>query len=251
MTLHTNDETEDFTPYQVNSRREVVSILRNVAEHNQLVRMQANKGADSAMTSILAVDEFEVIIDCASSAVINQRLLESNEIAFDTALDSIRITFSVPSAESCLHDDRPALRIPLPTNLVRLQRREFYRVKTPVTNPVRCTILLPGEDGAEGLTIVAPLYNVSGGGIAIIDEKKQIDVDFSHVYENCRIDFPGGAVVVSLQVRSAQNITLVNGKQIRRLGCEFVNPSRGTEAAIQRYITKLEREQNARATGLS
>jgi hypothetical protein len=51
-------------------------------------------------------------------------------------------------------------------------------------------------------------------------------------------------------VRNLMNITMLNNKTNRRLGCEFVGISRGNLAAVQKYITKLERERNARLAGL-
>lgn len=252
LNIDADADAEDLTRYQLKSRREILSLLRNVAMHNQLIRMQANNGVDSVLTSILEVDgdTDTVIIDCASIALLNQRLLESKDIAFDTALDNIRILFRTPSVEHCIYDNRPAFRIALPDSVIRLQRREFYRVKTPVANPVHCTLTIRGEK-EETITVVAPLYNISGGGISIIDEKKQIDADFGRIYPDCCIDFPGSHAVVSLRVRSAQHFTLANGKRIHRLGFEYVNPSPAATTAIQRYITKLQRDQNARETGLA
>jgi c-di-GMP-binding flagellar brake protein YcgR len=43
---------------------------------------------------------------------------------------------------------------------------------------------------------------------------------------------------------------LANGKRKRRLGLEFVGLPSSMLAAVQRYIMKLEREQNARKSGL-
>jgi len=39
-----------------------------------------------------------------------------------------------------------------------------------------------------------------------------------------------------------QDITLPNGKSIRRLGCLFVDLPKSMMNAVQRYITRLERE---------
>jgi c-di-GMP-binding flagellar brake protein YcgR len=45
-------------------------------------------------------------------------------------------------------------------------------------------------------------------------------------------------------------MTMLNNKTNRRLGCQFVDISRGNMASVQRYITRLERERNARMAGL-
>jgi c-di-GMP-binding flagellar brake protein YcgR len=250
MTLASDYEQEDMEPYRVRSRREIISLLRNIGERNQLVRMVINNGADTVVTSILDVDESDdtVMLDCAPTATMNHRVLESESLAFETVLDSIRILFDAPGIDSITYDNLPAFVIPLPQSLIRLQRREFYRVPTPLTNPVTCTIPVKTED--QVIQVNATLHNISGGGISIVDEKKLIDPTFGQIYDNCRINLPGGPITVSLQIRNLLELTLTNGKSIHRLGCQFVNPSNGTLAAVQKYITKLEREQNARTTGI-
>jgi c-di-GMP-binding flagellar brake protein YcgR len=109
---------------------------------------------------------------------------------------------------------------------------------------------VPREDGYGSITVVLTLQNVSGGGIAMVDEKKLLDPTIGRIYKDCRIDLPGGTLVVAtLQIRNAQEITLANGKSIRRLGCLFLDLPKSMMNAVQRYITKMEREQNAKATG--
>lgn len=252
MTFPNDDDTPDLSRYQVNSRREIISLLRTVGKRNQLVNMQANHGADSVVTSILDVDDAQnsVILDCAPSAATNQRILASDEVHFETLLENIRILFAVSRMEICMHDDRPAFRIPLPQSLIRLQRREYYRVPAPMTNPVKCTIRMVDAEG-EASGVAVPLFNVSGGGVAVVDEKKLLPENIGAIFEKCRLDLPGSALEVTLQLRNVHDIKLSNGKQTRRLGFMFINPSNVTMVAILRYITKLERELNARATGLN
>jgi len=252
MPFHTADN-EDLSQYAVQSRREIVNLLRSIGAHNQLVRMQANNGADSVVTSILEVDEARnlVIIDRAPGATTNQRILDSEDIAFDTVLENIRILFSAQTVQSCVHDGRPALCIALPASLVRLQRREFYRVATPISNPVRCMMLIQQEDDHGPLSVGLPLFNISAGGIGVTDEKNAVPKIIGTTYDKCRLDLPGGAVDVGLRLMNAREVALATGKSSRRLGFMFGNLSNQTPASIQRYITKLEREQNARATGMS
>ncbi|CAL62024.1 Conserved hypothetical protein [Herminiimonas arsenicoxydans] len=250
MTLASEYENDDLNPYRVNSRREVIALLRSIGERNQLVRMLINHGNDTIVTSILQIDETAntVLLDCAPTAIMNQRVLNSEKLSFETVLENIRILFNSPAAQSCIYENLPAFIIPLPTSVIRLQRREFYRVSTPVTNPVYCTIPVKTED--QIIPVVVPLHNISGGGLSVVDEKKLIDSTPGRIYENCRLDLPGGVVTLALQVRNQLEVTLTNGKSIHRLGCAFVDPSNGALAAVQKYITKLERDQNAKATGL-
>jgi hypothetical protein len=57
-------------------------------------------------------------------------------------------------------------------------------------------------------------------------------------------------VVTGLEIRNTFDVTLLNNKTARRFGCMFVGISRGNLGNVQRYITKLERERNARLAGL-
>jgi hypothetical protein len=42
-------------------------------------------------------------------------------------------------------------------------------------------------------------------------------------------------------------MTLLNGKQMMRVGCQFVRPSMSALALIQRYMMRLERDKKSRA----
>ncbi|HJV52673.1 MAG TPA: flagellar brake protein [Noviherbaspirillum sp.] len=252
MAFEFDDDTLDLSRYRVYSRREIINLLRTLSARNQLVRMQANNGADAVITSILEVDETNdnVIIDRAPSATTNQRILESDEIAFETVLENIRILFFASHVHSCTHDERPALCMTIPESLIRLQRREYYRVPTPVATPVRCTFTIPDETGQAAGAVAVPLHNISAGGIAVADEKKLIPASLGAIFEKCRIDLPGGAIEVKLELMNINDLKLTSGKTTRRLGFMFVDIPNATLSAVQRYITKLEREQNARATGM-
>lgn len=243
--------SENQSAYQVHSRREIIALLRGIGEQHQLITMLINGGADVVVTSILEVDDANdaVIIDCAPSALLNRRIVETDDISFEAALDKIRILFSAPGADTCLHEGRPALRIAIPTTMIRLQRREYYRVNTPIDHPLRCSIPLPPDLGASIYAV--PLVDISCGGIAILDEKKMLGNTHGREYKDCHIDLPGiEAITVTLQIRNSQELTLFNGKTNRRLGCMFIELSNAMLAVVQRYIMHIERERNAKLHGL-
>lgn len=240
--------TEIQNHYEVNSVREITSILRSLSEKNQLIRMIINGGDEVIVTTILDIEDDSVIIDRAPDSGLNRRIIDASNISFETNLNRITILFSAKYAESCTFEDRQALRIELPTSLIRLQRREFYRINTPVTNPVRCSI--PLAEAPNGIYTV-PLVDISCGGIAILDEKKILDKTAGLEYKNCKIDLHGvGIIVTTLQVRNSQDMTLLNNKTNRRLGCQFMELPSATLSNIQRYIMKLERERNSKINGL-
>ncbi len=252
MQTQDNSLMENWHDYEVDSRREIVSLLRAIGEKNQLIRMLVRGEADVCVTSILDVDPDtnSVYFDCSIEADQNRRILEAERLSFETTLDKIRILFSTEGAQATTYDGGPALLVEIPPTLIRLQRREYYRMATPVSNPVRANIPIPPELG--GGNAMVPLADISCGGIAVLDNQLVLGNTIGHKYTNCRIDLPDiGLVTTGLRIRNSMELTLLNNKTNRRLGCEFIDISRGNLALVQRYITKLERERNARLAGLS
>lgn len=243
---------ENWHDFEVSSPREIASLLRNIGEKNQLIRMLIHGEADVCVTSILQVDPETdtVILDRSVDRAQNERILQAKRLSFETTLDKIRILFASETVSETTYEDAPALKISIPRTMVRLQRREFYRMATPVSNPVRALIPLPEDLG--GGTAAFPLADISCGGIAILDNKLELANTIGVTFLNCRIDLPdSGTVTANLRVCNSLDITLLNNKTNRRLGCQFVDISRANLAMVQRYITKLERERNARIAGLS
>lgn len=244
--------TDNLDPYRVRSRREIIFVLNGVRSQRQLVKMSPGGSADAVLTSILAVDESDgsIWFDAAPSKTQNHRLANCDHISFETKLDQIRVLFKTEQAEPGDYQGYPALRVPLPESIIRIQRREYYRVTIPRTTPVLCAFTPPGTE-AKPLDKPAMLnmLNISMGGLAVIDEQNMLDDTAGAIYENCVLALPGGSITVSLEIKNTAHIKLASGKMVRHIGCRFANISNAMLAVVQRYILKLERDQNAKMTG--
>lgn len=244
--------TENQSPYQVESRREIIALLRGFKEKNQLISMFINNGAEVFITSVLEVDDTNnvVIIDSAPGVEANQRIVDAPQVFFDGLLDRISIQFSSSRLQRTSFEQRPALQMLIPSNLIRLQRRENYRINTPVSSPIKCLIpMLVDELAYLGKF---SLVDISCGGIAILDDQRLLDITIGTRHTDCQIDLPGvGLLEINIEIRNSQDLTLLNGRTTRRLGCAFLNLSSRTLATVQRYIMKLERERNAKMTGIN
>ncbi|EGF30312.1 hypothetical protein IMCC9480_1726 [Oxalobacteraceae bacterium IMCC9480] len=245
------DADLDLSPFKVNSRREITALMRALCDQRQLIRLLIEDSGDAGVTSVLHVDEANgnLILDVPADTSVTRRLLDSENISFETVLERIRILFFSTRVEECEYGGLPALSIALPASMIRLQRREFYRVATPLSTPLRCTIQI--VDGETVQPVTLSLLNVSGGGITIIDDQHQLDHTVGRIYHGCQIYLPGSTVVTTaLEIRNSIDLRLENGKHTHRLGCLFHDLPKAMLAVIQRYITRLEREQNARNNGI-
>ena len=244
-------ELENWHDYEVGSRREIVALLRQIEEKKQLIRMKIKGEADVCVTSILGVDPDagQFILDRSINREQNERIIAARGVTCETYLDKIRILFSLGGVRDIAYEGSTALVADIPATLIRLQRREFYRMPTPLTHPVPALVPMPFELGGGNATF--PLADISCGGVALLDNKMMLNSTVGQTFTSCRIDLPDiGTVTTSLQVRNSLDVTMLNNKTSRRIGCMFVDISRGNMAAVQRYITRLERERNAKLAGL-
>ncbi|MDQ2819191.1 MAG: flagellar brake protein [Pseudomonadota bacterium] len=250
MEAISHTEVQDWHNFEIGSRREIASLLRQIGEKNQLVRMLVKGEQDVCVTTLLDMDESAgtLLLDCSIDAAQNLRILAAKRVRFDTTLDKIRIVFMADDVEPATYEGRPALCCPIPATLIRLQRREYYRMETPVASPIRVTIPLLTEGGGSAEAFA--VSDISVGGLAILDNKLLLKGQQGLKLAQCSIALPDGVIGTTLLVRNSTEVTLLNGKQSRRIGCQFTDLSRASLANVQRYITKLERERNAKMAGL-
>lgn len=242
-------ESDDEAKYEVLSRMEILSVLRAVMENNTLVAACFKYGSDFVLTSILSIDADagEMIIDYGANEELNRKMLKSEGIMFTTFQDRVKVKFLADRIDKTRFDGRDAFRVGLPNRLVRLQHREYYRISTPVSKPIKCLVPLPLESKPAAEVIV---LDISCGGIAVIDHDLGIDFELGVTFPDCRIVLPDiGTVTATIQVKNISEITLKNGTKRKRSGCEFVSILENMMMMIQRYVIKLERERNAKSSG--
>jgi len=252
MQAITDAELVNWRDYEVASTREINALLRQILEGGQLIRLLIKGEADSCMTSLLHVDfdSNTIVLDRSVSREQNERIVSSPKLRCETSLNKIRIFFYLEQIREIAFEGGSALRASIPPKLIRLQRREYYRMETPVTNPVYVSVYIAQDQGGE--TVRLPLADISCGGIAALDKQGRLGTDIGQGFLDCQIELPEiGAVKTSLQLRYALDIPMLNNKTNRRLGLQFVDMSKASLNAVQRYITRLERERNARLAGLA
>ena len=79
MQAITEAEIENWHDYEVESRREIVALLRQIAEKNQLVRLLIKGEADVCVTSLLHVDPDSgtVVLDRSINREQNERIVSA------------------------------------------------------------------------------------------------------------------------------------------------------------------------------
>lgn len=244
--------SDDFAQYLLHDARQIKQILRSLVEHRALITTYLPTGNQSFLTAILALidNEERVVFDVSPDAAMNRRVASTDELVCATQLDGIKIQFALNGIQEVTYQGRDAFLANRPERLLRLQRREFYRLVAPVTHALTCLIPVPQEDG-EPRSIEARVLDISGGGMAIIAPPEDMDFIPGMEFDGCRVNLPEfGPVSVRMRVRNVFRLTNRNGVEVLRVGCEFVDLPNSANNLIQRYIFKVERDRNARERGL-
>jgi len=235
-------ELERYTIY---SRAEILSLLRQLRDEGTLVTAYFGLESDFAVTTLLQLkpDFEEAIFDCASDPLAQRRLLAADHLTFVAFLANVKVQFSARLAEPVAFEGRPAFRVRLPDQLLRLQRRDFFRVQTPNARPA--TILVPHAKKSHQYESLRVL-DISVGGMALLSYPEMFDLDVSGIVDDCYLDLPGvGSVSVRVRVRHIEN-----GRQledVRRCGCEFVDLSPQARMMLQRYVNRIDAEERRAA----
>lgn len=236
----------DDSPFRIHSRREVLSILRGILQERARVVLYYGEKNDFILTALLDVNEHGIWLDVGSLAEDNQRILRSNKIIFISSHHHIKVQFVAQRIETAPFKNEPAFRLPLPDSLLRIQRRDYFRLTTPASNPLKCLIPVDLSAPAAQPGMPAPerevtIMDISIGGIALVCEEYDTELLPGKTYENCRIFLPDiGAVTVTVKVKNAFIITLRNGTTSKRVGCEFIHMKGEAANLLQRYVTHLQ-----------
>ena len=258
------ERTEEFTPrikraddyseWLLRSHVEILSVLRALIRSKTLVTLHLDRGASILITSLLALvdDDRDLVLDVGHGEDANRLALQAREIELAAVVDKVRVQFGVSRLALISFEGRPAFRAAVPDRLLRLQRREFFRLAPPIANPIKLGASIRRE-GRSPLQLEIPLLDISGGGAGLmVPPAHEEHFAPGKTLDACRIALPGeGLLVTPLCVRNVFRGATRSGARFVRVGVQFVNLSALKLTMLQRYITRVERERKARLSGIA
>jgi flagellar brake protein len=237
-------QSSDHSRYTLHEAREISFILRQLAARRAMITAYYGESNEFMVTCVveLSLDGQQIYLDVSPDETLNARVLALGRLICATQLDKVKIQFEVTRLEPASFEGFPAFRAPLPTRLLRLQRREYFRLSAPSYDGLACHIPLP-----DGRRITVRIADISGGGIGVLAPAGNEVFTPETVFENCRLELPGGIpLTVSIKVCNVFRLTRPDGSQSIRAGCEFSNLPPAAANTIQRYILQAERDRKLR-----
>src|SRR5689334_9953822 len=135
-------ELIDHEKYRISSRNGILSALRLMVRNNSQGTCYFGEGESFFPTAILSLDSQrdEMLLDYGPDEEINQQALLAekwNVVAFP---DQVKIHFSCQHMGKVEFEGQNAFLVQIPASLLRMQKREYYRIATPTIAPVKCVI---------------------------------------------------------------------------------------------------------------
>ncbi len=240
-------DDEEHSQFALRAPGEIAAVLRALVEARSLISASLVPGGYACPTALLAVrDDGSLVFDGNRDEAMNGRMAAASRMVCSAQLDLVPIRFRVSSPTRIVHEDYVAFSTPWPQALLRMQRRETYRLQSPATAPA---VVHVGEDehapdpAGPGLRVL----DISGGGLAIaVPEGRQARFQPSAGPFRCLLRL-GDAAPVPVLIEAVYVCPHeVRGLMQWRIGCRFVDLPAAVEQQVMQYIFQVERQRNAR-----
>lgn len=232
---------ENMGRYRVTARSEVVHLLREMIDQRSFIRAFLPDKVHSFLTGLISVEEDKdrIVFDMPMQVEVSELIEPGSQLTMSTAVNRVQIQFITTVERKSSVNGLSAIYGKIPKTVMRLQRREYFRLTSPAVMPVTCE--MPQKMGKPRKFNV---FDIGIGGAAILD----VPIDQAGtVLEDVCLNLPDeGVIVANLVVRNVFNVTMRNGATVRRVGCAFEGLTMPMQNMIQRYILRVERERKAR-----
>jgi flagellar brake protein len=204
------------------------------ADHSQFVSEVLNFDWEAGLMWIGTPYEKHLVANCGSNT-------SYIVVGFP---DGVKIQFAGIGMEKGHYQGAEAIRISIPKTMVRLQRRNYFRVLADEELNLQVKLEIPGIEDTPSFV------DLSLAGCGFIVQAPVDRFPRGTVFKDVRLTMPdgGGSMLVELEVRNIK--PMIDCPDNIQLGCEMRPVERGSERRLQRFLLATERRQrtNSQAT---
>jgi flagellar brake protein len=238
-------ESPELERFWIYAPGEILALLTRLHAGQVEMTLYWGRDGECAVTRLLDLDtpRGQMRLDLPAVPALREGVLGASELTCVAFIESIKVQFTVraPRVEAGSTTPR-AIAAAVPERLLRLQRREFFRVRTPRNVSASC--LVPeGGDGSryESLRVL----DLSVGGLAMVAYPIHMELTDGTTIDRCFLDLPG-AGTVSVRMRIA-HVEAAGKDGARRCGCEFIDLTPQARMMLQRFVQRVDVEQGQRS----
>lgn len=237
-------EAEIEDRFHIVGTRPVAFLLAGYVREGTQFSVQFRGDSQMFLTRLLAVqvEQGKFIFDCSGSPEVNRAFLNSERAVFVGRPDNIHVQFTIGAASETTLSGGKAFIARLPEHVVRLQRREAFRIETPRVKPLQFYGRLP-----DGNLLNLPAHDISVAGIGLnATSLPELELVPGMRLSPCRFVLPDDPhdLHFSATLAHVTEQESRSGQRHWRIGLRFDKLTPVEEARIQRYIVRVERERH-------
>lgn len=229
--------------FQIRNQKEIAHLLRGLIKRRFLLTAHINGSTSTFVTAVLDLtdDGEAMVLDSSRNAETMQLVTQAESLVCNGRMDGVRVQFEVERPEYHPYHGMEALRCALPEMVIRLQRRESFRLPVPMTSPVACNLHIHAPNG-EPHRVTVRVLDISSEGIGLL-LAEDAPLALEDVLEST-LEIPDfGSTLIKLRIRNVMRVENRSGSTSLRVGFQLIDPSQKLISAIQRYVFKIERER--------
>lgn len=243
LTAAPADQTRDArADYAQRHPLQIAVCLRGLAARQDFIAVEFD--GHQIVTQVIDVDSRNArfVFDPGSVDADNRALPGAMELRFHGTPSGIRTEFTTSAAKPVTFDGRPAFEASFPAVLYYVQRRQTFRVETPVLDPYTAT-----GSHADGNTFNLQVKDLSLGGVALrTTDSRFDDVERGCVLRDVTLKLGSfGTLRLDLEIVAPRKSMTPAGEWCTVLGCRFVDLPGAAERTLQRVVTQLEMKRLA------
>lgn len=227
--------------------REIVVAMRRLLAEETPVLISYGAEGDVVHSRVVQVagDGRSLALEWGPDDATSQHVLDAGTVACQAELDNVRLHFVLePSVGRVQYLKAFAGKVP--DLMMRVQRREYYRLLIEPQDGVSCTVELRRPDSTTRDAEVA-LVDLSGGGMSFklpLVLGAQLRLQAELVVGRLALA-DAGELSTRVRVRNLARQQGDDGQSWVRAGCQFLDLRVGHIAAVQRFIGHIERRRRA------
>ncbi len=211
--------------------------LREATRSRILCNVRAAGHGESYLSRLFAIDpnSSALVFDTPRAPVIARLLTPGAMVSVELTLHHVRIHFDAPIRQIDNYQNEPSLFVGIPDAIIRLQRRENYRISVPARRSVRLT-LNPEQPGLRNLK----LTDLSCGGASVTLSGVLEEYPSGKVFERARLILDEETeFIIDARVRHASALRMSGLVGELRIGLQFANTPPGFEPAVARLVNEI------------
>ncbi len=238
---------ENDSEYYIKNPKQIQSHLSQLFKKNCLISAHFGEKNDSFITTILEIDFKNnlLVLDYGPKEYLNKQLLKAPKPEFRAEFEGIKVAFNGEKINKTRNNGQVVFTMPIPSMIFWMQRRKYYRVKTPLSHDSYCEIIFHNEEENTEQTVRLKLLDISISGFSILNDQLELSSELipTSVFENCLLHLTNeGSETISFAVKNKFNLRSDKPEKGQRIGCVFTKMTSACESHIQRYMQNIERE---------